>query len=705
MHRAAGRDSDAEQGARPGVSVVVPFTGDRDAAAELREALDRLELGPDDELIVTDNSPGGTFAAAAADSRIAVVRSQHERSSYHSRNVGAERADREWVLFIDADTRPRPDLIDRYFDEPVPASVGAIAGPMLPLRETDTVFSRYAESRTLNEQLAHVRNHYRPFGATANLLVRRAAFDELGGFYEGVRSGEDADFCWRLGREGWEIAYRPDAYVKHLLRERLRPYLRVHARYTSGRRWLMRRWPDSAMGPRLRRIFRFGAGMPYWWLRGQFERGLFKGIDVLVVVAEGVGYLFGNRPPAADPDERDRCEIAVMVDRFPEPSETFILNEVRAMQHAGRRVCVEARSRPRRPAFGANWGIDVRYAEDVGTLGRLADLLWLLGRHPIRSFADLLARRRWRREEEVSALRVLAPTVGRLRRGPARHLHVHFARRSALDALRIQRLIRVPYSVTAHAWEIYKQPTNLKEKLERASFVTTGCDYNVRHLRELVGEPATARIHRIVMGVDGDSFARRVPYDGDGTVIAVGRLVEKKGFDQLVAATALADSELIRRVVIVGDGRLRGELSRRAEELGVADRVELVGSKPPEDVRRLLERSALLAMPSLVAPDGDRDSMPVVVKEALAMGVPVVASQEVGLPEVVRDEWGRLVKPGDPESLAAAMQELLRLPAEERRRMGARGREFVVGEFSVEAETAKLLSLIDSAANEPPGAR
>ncbi len=698
MDSPAGQAAGAGQSARPTVSVVVPFMGSAEDAAELLESLDALKLRAGDELIVADNTPTGTFAEVAAGSRITVVRSRHERSSYHSRNVGAERARGEWILFIDSDTRPRDDLVEQYFSEPVPPSVGAIAGPMLPLRRTDTLFSRYAESRTLNEQLSHVRNHYRPFGATANLIVRRAAFEQLGGFFEGVRSGEDADFCWRLGREGWEIAYRPDAFVKHLLRERMRAYLRVHARYTSGRRWLMRRWPDSAMGPRLGRVPRFAAGMPYRWLRGQFERGLFKGIDVLVVLAEGFGYLFGNRPPPADPGARDRCEIAVMVDRFPEPSETFIVNEVREMQRAGRRVCVEVRSRPRRPAFGAVWGLHVRYAEDVGTLQQLRDWLWLLGRHPLRSAGDLIARRRWQREEDVSSLRILAPTVRRLRRSGARHLHVHFARRSALDALRIHRLIRVPYSVTAHAWEIYKQPTNLREKLEGASFTTTGCDYNVRHLRSVLGEGAASRMHRIVMGVDAAGFDRREPYDGDGTVVGVGRLVEKKGFEHLIAAAALADADLLRRVVIVGDGRLREALSRRVEELGLADRIELVGAKRPAEVRQLLERAALLAMPSVVAPDGDRDSMPVVVKEALAMGVPVVASREVGLPEVVRDEWGRLVAPGDPESLAAAIQELLRLPAEERRRMGERGREFVVGEFSLKAETVKLLSLIDSAA-------
>ncbi|MFL5906680.1 MAG: glycosyltransferase [Solirubrobacterales bacterium] len=684
------------------MSVVVPFAGGPEDAAGLLDSLGAMELRPDDEVIVADNTENGIVAEAARGCDVTVVQSRWERSSYHTRNVGAERASNEWLLFVDSDTRPRPDLPDRYFSEPIGRSVGAVVGPMLPLRRDDGVISRYAESRTQNEQLSHFNNRFKPFGATANLLVRRAAFEEVGGFLEGIRSGGDADFCWRLHDAGWEIAYRPEAHVRHILRETLRAYLRLTVRYASGRRWQMRRWPDSDMRPKLARIMRCVVGVPYWWLRGRFERGLFKAIDALVILAAEVGYLFGNSPPPRWGDREDgdgRPGIAVMADRFPLPSETFIVNEVRAIQRAGRRVWVEARSRPRRPAFGAAWGIEVSYGEDVGLARQTADLIWLVGRHPLGCLADLAARRRWRREEEVSTLRVLAPTVRRISRRGGTHLHAHFARRAALDALRIGRLLSIPYSVTAHAWDIFKQPTNLVEKLMRASFATTGCEYNLSYLRELVGEPHGSRIHEVVMGIDPRTFHRSRPYDGDATVVAVGRLSEKKGFEHLVEAASILGSDALRRLVIIGDGGQRDRLAARVRELGLTDVVELVGSRRPEEVRSWLERTALLAMPSIVARDGDRDSMPVVVKEALAMGVPVVASREVGLPEVVRDEWGRLVPPGDAEALASAIRELLAEPVEVRRAMGERGRDFVVREFSVDAETRKLLELIDSSAS------
>jgi len=152
----------------------------------------------------------------------------------------------------------------------------------------------------------------------------------------------------------------------------------------------------------------------------------------------------------------------------------------------------------------------------------------------------------------------------------------------------------------------------------------------------------------------------------------------------------------------VGDGPLRTELERLSSERGLDGVVALLGARDPVEVRDLLEEADLLAMPSVIASDGDRDSMPVVVKEALAMEVPVVASDEVGLPELVNEEWGRLVPPGDPVALAGAIEEVLSLPLEERIRMGRTGREWVLAACSLERETARLAALIAGDPDPPP---
>ena len=339
--------------------------------------------------------------------------------------------------------------------------------------------------------------------------------------------------------------------------------------------------------------------------------------------------------------------------------------------------------------------IPVHHLAAEGRRARLADLAWLIARHPRSCLADLRARRRWSREEKVRPLHGLAPAARRIARSGDDHLHAHFAAGAALDALRLSLLLGLPYSVTAHAYDIYLKPANLREKLERASFTTSGCEYTVNDLRRIGPD---AEVHEIVMGVDGDAFRRRTPYPGGRRVVAIGRLVEKKGFGPLVeAAAALRDRGAAAPLTIVGDGPLRGELESAVARHGLDGVVELPGSLGPSEVRELLEGAALLAMPCVVAADGDRDSMPVVVKEALAMEIPVVASDEVGLPELVRPEFGRLVPPGDTRALAGAIEELLALPEAERAEMGRRGREHVLEHCNTDREAEKLAALIGAA--------
>jgi len=128
---------------------------------------------------------------------------------------------------------------------------------------------------------------------------------------------------------------------------------------------------------------------------------------------------------------------------------------------------------------------------------KLIDLAWLAGPHPLRVLRDLVERRRWRREEEVAPLRALA---GRARRRERiDHLHVHFANRSALEAMRIGRLLDVSYSVTAHAFDVFLSPANLRIKLERSAFSTSVCAYTVEHLRALVAPHMAERIHVMTM--------------------------------------------------------------------------------------------------------------------------------------------------------------------------------------------------------------
>jgi colanic acid/amylovoran biosynthesis glycosyltransferase len=262
----------------------------------------------------------------------------------------------------------------------------------------------------------------------------------------------------------------------------------------------------------------------------------------------------------------------------------------------------------------------------------------------------------------------------------------------------------VPWTLTAHAYDIYAEPANLAVKLHDAALVTSGCDRTVEYLRGVAGARRD-RVVKIVMGVDAERFRRRVPAAGGRNVLAVGRLVERKGFERLLHAAAQPELRSVaERVVIAGDGPLRAELERLVRELHLDDLVELRGACEPDEVAMLLEDCTVLAVPSVVAADGDRDSMPLVAKEALAMEVPVVCSDLMGLKELVRPEWGRLVPPGDSAALAAAVRELLLLDVTTRAEMGRAGREFVVGFADVHRETAHLAQLLEqvTVAGAPP---
>jgi mycofactocin glycosyltransferase len=281
--------------ARPTISVVVPFRGDRAGAARTLAALRRLSLRDGDEVRVADNTRDGALAALAPDG-VEVVRATAERSSYHARNAGARGASGEWLLFIDADCVPAAELLDAYLAEPIPAEVGVLGGEIVPDPSQRRFLARYARSRGFLSQTEGLHGKAGSAAATANLLVRREAFGEVGGFAEGIRSGGDVDLCWRLRAAGWRLEYRPDAAVTHRHRERLIPFLGQVARYAAGARWLDgRHRGSSSRWPLLRGLAGSARDIAANLRRGDLEEATFRGVDALGLIAHNVGYLEPNR--------------------------------------------------------------------------------------------------------------------------------------------------------------------------------------------------------------------------------------------------------------------------------------------------------------------------------------------------------------------------------------------------------------------------
>ncbi len=275
----------------------MPFRGGQAAARRLLLALSRLEPKDSDELIVADNTDNGS-AARAVGERARIARAAAERSSYHARNAGAALATKEWLLFMDADCVPRPGLLGEYLAEPAAAGCGAISGSIVGDPGQSGLVARYTRSRNFLSIDHGLLGPDSGTALTGNLLVRRAAFEAVGGFVEGIRSGGDIDFSRRIRAAGWSLERRPAALVEHLHRESLLGLLGMIARYGAGARWLNERYPGSSprwplalgLGGTVREVIGLAA-------RRRVEPAVFRAIDGLGLIAHNLGYMASNRAP------------------------------------------------------------------------------------------------------------------------------------------------------------------------------------------------------------------------------------------------------------------------------------------------------------------------------------------------------------------------------------------------------------------------
>lgn len=281
---------------RPAVDVVVPHAGPVSALGGVLEAMDALELRPEDSLVVVHNRPERPTGGDR------ILHAPGQRSSYFARNRGAERGTAEWVVFLDADVEPRAHLVDRYFDPPPGERVGVMAGGVddeQAAGERDSAALRYARLRGVMHDESTLGRGRFSFAKTANCAVRRAAFEEVGGFAEGIRSGGDADLCFRLGAAGWTLEHRPEARARHRSRTSLPALLGQLARHGTGSQWVERRHPGFS--PR-----RAGPGLAWWSVRlvasglrararGDRERALLEILDGVSIWAFELGRLVPNR--------------------------------------------------------------------------------------------------------------------------------------------------------------------------------------------------------------------------------------------------------------------------------------------------------------------------------------------------------------------------------------------------------------------------
>jgi glycosyltransferase involved in cell wall biosynthesis len=401
--------------------------------------------------------------------------------------------------------------------------------------------------------------------------------------------------------------------------------------------------------------------------------------------------------------------VGVVVKGYPRLSETFIAQELLGLERRGLRLRIISLRRPYDPATHPI------HDEIAAPVSYLPEYLW---REPLRVLRSWRAARRLAgyRGARAKFWRDLRrdPTPNRIRRfGQAcvlAHerapdvtlLYAHFLHTPASVARYAAAMLGLPFAVSAHAKDIWTTPEwEKREKIDDASWLTTCTAHGAGHLRRLAADPA--KIHLNYHGLDLDRFAPHPPNHAADTkapvqLASVGRLVEKKGFDDLLAALALLPADLSWRLTHIGGGPLAATLAAQAAQLGIAGNIEWRGRQPQAAVRDVLRDADIFVLASKIAGDGDRDGLPNVLMEAQSQSVPCIATAVSAIPELIEDgATGRLVAPGDPTALAAAIAELAGDPAL-RQRLAERGLAKLRAEFRMDDGHDAIAALLDAAA-------
>ena len=409
------------------------------------------------------------------------------------------------------------------------------------------------------------------------------------------------------------------------------------------------------------------------------------------------------------------ARVVYVVRSWPRLSQTFIVNEVLGLEQLGLELVIFSMTRADEPL--ARTQVEtvralVRYLDTASRrslrtrlrehgralaaspgryLGTLAYVL--RGTHLTDGYSTASRRACLGHAVHVAATVRAERAQGR----PIGRIHAHFAHDPALIGLLAHRLTGIPFSLTAHARDLYGIPTTtLAARARHATAVVTCCRANADYLRPLVERK---RLHLIHHGVDLGRFrpTHRPAAAGPPLVLSVGRLVEKKGFPDLLAACAALRSQGLRfRCVICGDGPLRDELTELRDRLGLAGVVTLAGARPPDDLLPLFQAADVFALAPVVGADGDRDGVPNVIVEAMACALPVVATTAGGVADLVRHgENGLLCRPGDVATIARHLGELLGDPAR-RHEIGRAGRDTVEARFDSHVAARRMASLLGS---------
>ena len=401
--------------------------------------------------------------------------------------------------------------------------------------------------------------------------------------------------------------------------------------------------------------------------------------------------------------------VAVILKGYPRLSETFIAQEILALQRRGLDLRIVSLRHP------TDMAVHPVHREISAPVDYLPEYLH---DEPFRVWRGFKAARKlpgydmacadWRADLARD------PTRNRIRRfgqacvlatelpGEITHLYAHFIHTPASVARYAAAMRGLPWSCSAHAKDIWTSPDwEIAEKLADAAWTVTCTRAGHRRLAELAPDPG--KVSLVYHGLDLDRFPppgnARPGHDGNdpaapAVILSVGRAVEKKGYDDLLAALALLPGDVNWRFRHLGGGANISKLKAKAERLDLTDRIDWLGAQPQERVLEELRRADLFVLPSKVGKDGDRDGLPNVLMEAASQALPLLATRVSGIPELVEDgQTGLLVEPGDAGALATAMQRLIENPGL-RQALGVAAAGRVRARFTLDGNIAGIASLL-----------
>jgi colanic acid/amylovoran biosynthesis glycosyltransferase len=392
-------------------------------------------------------------------------------------------------------------------------------------------------------------------------------------------------------------------------------------------------------------------------------------------------------------------QFAYVFERFPSFGQTFCYREVAEL----------ARQRIAPPVFSIrnpkdeppqDW--DTRIVQRVDYLPEEKQLLESVRRASKKGklTAEIIgALDEWGRRTDFLRLYQAVYVGLRLQEMGIRHVHAHFAGMAARTAFWIHKFFSITFSFTAHANDIFAPrdfEIGLDKLVDSARVIVTETDYAAQFLQDRFPDRAN-HIHRIYNGLNLAEFGRSDFSSTPPLIIAVGRLIAKKGFANLIRACGLlAEGGKSFQCEIIGEGPLENELRAQIEQLDLQDRVALSGAKPQREVRQRLAAASVFVLPSVVDAQGGMDNLPTVIMEAMATGLPVISTDIGGIPEmVVQNETGFLVQQGDAVALAGAIEKV----TDDRsfaQRLGHAGYWRAQELFSIEKNVRDLCALIPS---------